>query len=141
MKECPNCDQKTISLKWILFGKANGQKGRCFICDNCGERIKKIRALGFLEPILYTEIGFIVLLGLIGGFKILFDSLFTSFTFALVTIVLLQVLINVLVVLKVTDEPYCQEDMSKIEAFFGLIIMFAIITMMVNFFIVQPLFR
>lgn len=138
MKKCPNCDQKTISLKWILFGKANVQKGRCCICENCGEKIRKIRVLGFLEYLLSAEIGILVFLGLIGGFSILFDSLFTSFSLALVTVVFFHLVINSVVILKVADEAYCREDMTKFEAFFGLVLMFAIIVLMVNFFVIQP---
>lgn len=141
MKKCPNCNEKTIPQKWILFGKANAQKGRCYQCENCNANIKKTRIFGFLEYVLYSDIGLILIgLGLIAGFSRITSSFFLSVILSLTTIVCLHLLINQFSVLNIADESYCRGDMTKIGAFFGLIAMICIIGYMIYFFILQPFF-
>ena len=141
MKKCPNCNEETIPLKWILFEKANGQKGRCYICDNCGEKIKKRRIFGFIGDILDSEIGLVVLLGLSIGFNFLINAFFFFLLFALMTMFFFYLLIDLFAVLTIADESYCRGDMTKIGAFFGLIAMGAIIAYMVYFFLIRPFLR
>lgn len=142
MKKCPNCNEKTIPQKWILFGKANGQKGRCYQCENCNANIKKTRIFGFLEDILYSDIGLILIgLSLITGFSRITSSFFLSVILSVTTMVCLQLLINQFSALNIADESYCRGDMTKIGAFFGLIVMGGIITYMLYFFVIQPFLR
>ncbi len=142
MRKCPNCNEKTIPEKWVLLGKANGQKGRCYQCENCNTKIKKTRIFGFLEDILFSDIGLILIgLGLIAGFSTIFDSFFVTLILSIMTIVCLNVLINFFTVLNIADESYCRGDMSRIGAFFVLISFFSIISYMIYFFIIQPIIK
>ncbi|MGD9969374.1 MAG: hypothetical protein AB7S65_02885 [Sulfuricurvum sp.] len=136
MRICPNCGEKTIPLKWMLFEKADGQKGRCYICNHCGERIKKKKFLGF---VLDFEIELLFLLMV--GFTFLLHSLLASFLAALLMLIFIHISINGFAILQVADEGYCRGDMTKIGAFFGLIVMFAMIAIMIDFFIIKPFFE
>ena len=136
MKKCPNCHEETIPLQWILFGKANDQKGRCYVCNNCGGRIKKKKFLGiFLDFDVELVIIFTLLL------LYFFHSLFIPFLISVFLIVLMHLLINIFATLQIADEAYCRGDMTKIGAFFGLIAMGGIIAYMVYFFVIQPFLR
>jgi len=132
MRKCPSCGEETIPLKWMLFEKANGQKGRCYVCNHCGEKIRKKNYLGY---ILDFNIETIILVTL--GLYFLMHSFLLSIFFLFFTIIAS----NIFASLQVTDESYCRGDMTKIGAFFGLIAMAGIITYMVYFFIIQPFFR
>jgi hypothetical protein len=54
------------------------------------------------------------------------------------TMFFLHLLIDLFAVLTIADESYCRGDMTKIGAFFGLIVMGAIIAYMVYFFVIRP---
>jgi len=136
MKKCPNCHEETIPLQWILIGKANEQKGRCYVCDNCGERIKKKRFLGF---VLDFDVELVIILTLV--LLYFFHSLLIPFLISVSLIVLMHFLINIFATLQIADETYCRGDMTKIGAFFGLVAMIGIIAYMIYFFILQPLLR
>lgn len=75
------------------------------------------------------------------GYSSFIDSFLTSITLALVTIVFVHLIINLIVHLKVANEGYCQGEMTKIGAFFGLIIMATLILFMVNFFCNSTFFQ
>lgn len=136
MKKCPNCNEETIPLKWMLFEKANGQKGRCYICDHCDEKIRKKNYLGYMIDFNYEMI-ILVMLGLF----FLTDNTLLSFVLAPILLMIIIMASNYFASLQITDESYCRGDMTKIGAFFGLIAMGGIITYMVYFFVIQPLLR
>lgn len=136
MKKCPNCNEETIPLRWILFEKANGQKGRCYVCNHCGERVKKKKFLGF---ILDFDFELVVILTL--ALLYFFQSVLTPFLISVSLIVLMHFVINTFATLQVAEEAYCRGDMTKTGAFFGLIAMGGIIMYMVYFFVIQPLLR
>lgn len=136
MKKCPNCHQERIPLKWILFGKAKGQKGRCYICENCGEKIRKKNYLGYVLDFNYETI-IVVMLGL----SFLTHNTSISFYGAPILLIIIIMASSFFASLQIADESYCQGDMSKIGAFFGLIGMIGIIAYLIYFFIIQPFFR
>lgn len=136
MRKCPNCAEETIPLKWMIFENANGQKGRCYVCDHCGERIKKKKFLGF---ILDFEFELVIILTI--GLMYLLKSLLIPFFLSLSSVVFIHIAINSFATLQVSDEAYCRGDMTKIGAFFGLLAMGGIITYMVYFFVIRPFLR
>lgn len=136
MKKCPNCAEETIPLKWMIFEKVNGQKGRCYICDNCGEKIRKKNYLGYMIDFNYEMI-ILVMLGLF----FLTDNTLLSFVLAPILLMIIIMASNYFASLEITDESYCRGDMTKIGAFFGLLAMGGIIAYMVYFFVIQPFLR
>lgn len=136
MKKCPNCNEETIPLKWMLFEKANGQKGRCYICDNCGEKIRKKNYLGYMIDFNYEMIVLVML-----GLFFLTDNTLLSFLLAPILLMIIIMASNYFASLQITDESYCRGDMTKIGAFFGLIAMGSIIMFMVYFFVIRSFLR
>lgn len=136
MKKCPNCNEETIPFKWMLFEKANGQKGRCYICNNCGEKIRKKNYLGYMIDFNYEMIVLVML-----GLFFLTDNTLLSFLLAPILLMIIIMASNYFASLQITDESYCRGDMTKIGAFFGLIAMGSIIMFMVYFFVIRSFLR
>ncbi|MGE4473088.1 MAG: hypothetical protein AB7D20_09855 [Sulfuricurvum sp.] len=135
MKKCPNCGEDTVPLKWMLFEKANGQKGRCYICDHCGVKIRKKSYLGYILDFNFEMIVVVML-----GLYLLTKSSLISFWLSPVLLIIAIMASNLFASLHIADEGYCRGDMTKTGAFFGLIIMFAIIALMIDVFIIKPFF-
>lgn len=136
MRKCPSCAEETIPLKWILFEKADGQKGRCYVCTHCGEKIRKKNYLGYVLDFNYEMI-IVMMLGL----YFLTHSSFISFLLSPVLLIIAIMTSNFFASLQIADESYCRGDMTKTGAFFGLIAMIGIIVYMIYFFILQPFLK
>ena len=139
MKRCPNCQEKTIPLKWVLFNRSPNPDGKCIECSNCKAAVKKSR--WFIFYILSADI-------LVEGTWILLATAFLgkvvgsyqlAFFGALLVWVLLHFAVEYFAPLKVADESYCRGDMSRRAAFFALIFMACIIAMLAYCFVIQPL--
>lgn len=136
MRKCPACGEETVPLKWMLFGKANNQQGRCYVCNNCNVKIRKKNYLGYVLDFSF-EVIIVVMLGL----YFLTHSSFISFLLSPLLLIIIIMASNFFASLQIADEPYCRGDMTKIGAFFGLIAMVGIIAYLVYFFIVQPFIK
>lgn len=67
-----------------------------------------------------------------------FGSYGIAFLTALLVWTVLHFSVEYLAPLKVADKGYCRGDLSKVGAFFALILMVAIIGMLLYCFIIQP---
>jgi len=138
MKECPNCNEKTIPLKWVFFDKGLNLNGYCIKCENCNANIRKKKwlILDILFPGLWLEGTFIFIITLL--LANIFHSLLYAFVSTLLIWTTQHLLVEYFASLKVSDEAYCRGDMSKIGAFFALIFMAFLIGMLIYCFIIQP---
>lgn len=135
MKKCPSCHVKTIPLGWIFFEHSQHKDGRCTRCTNCSKSIRQ--KANFLTDLLWTFEGTALFFVLVFSLTEFFKIKFSFFAFMIVYIFFIFGL-NYLKPLAVADEGYCRGDMSKIGAFFGLILMSSLIFMLTYCFIVQP---
>jgi hypothetical protein len=138
MKKCPNCMEKTIPLKWVLFNRSSNPDGKCLRCSNCDARIRKSKWLIFhLFSLDLLVEGTLILIAtaflgkLLGSYGIAFFSalaVWTSLYFA----------VEYFAPLKIADESYCRGDMTRAGAFFALVFMAMLMGALLNCFIVQP---
>jgi hypothetical protein len=138
VKVCPNCQEETISLQWVLFNKSPHPDGKCFQCPNCGTRVKKSKWFIFnlLSADLLVEGTWILITTAFLGK--LFGSYGIAFSTVLLVWAVLHFAVEYLAPLKAADEGYCRGDMTKAGAFFALIFMAAIIGTLLYCFIIQP---
>jgi len=138
MKKCPNCNKRTISIKWLLFNKSNCKTKYCFECSNCNLKIRKQKNI-----ILSIVTADIFTLGLFAFILAIFiEKYLPSFTYALtgslVFFTALYFVSEYTSKLKIAEENYCLDGLSKKGAIFALILMTMIICMTVYCLIIQP---
>jgi len=138
MRQCPNCNERTISVKWLLFNKSNSETKYCFECSNCNLKIRKQKNL--VLDIITADITILGFLAFISA--IIIEKYLPSFIYALASsIIFFTVLYFVSEYsskLKVAEENYCVNGLSKKGAIFALIIMGVIICMTIYCLIIQP---
>ena len=139
MRRCPKCNENTINTKWLLFNKSNHNTKYCFECSSCNTKIRKQKniILDLLTVDIFT-IGFLVLL-----LTISIENYLPSFVYALTISILFFIILNFTTEyfskLKVAEENYCLNGLSRKGAFFALIIMALIILYTIYYFIIEPL--
>ena len=139
MRRCPNCTRNTIDTKWLLFNKPNHNTKYCFECSNCNAKIRKQKniILDFLTIDIFI-MGFLVIL-----LTISIEKYLPSFIFALTISILffttLYFTSEYFSKLKVAEENYCLNGLSRIGAFFTLILMALIILYTIYYFIIEPM--
>jgi len=138
MRQCPNCNERTISVKWLLFNKSNSETKYCFECSNCNLKIRKQKNLVLdIITAAITILGFLAFIS-----AIIIEKYLPSFIYALASsIIFFTVLYFVSEYsskLKVAEENYCVNGLSKKGAIFALIIMGVIICMTIYCLIIQP---
>jgi len=138
MRQCPNCNEQTISVKWLLFNKSNSETKYCFECSNCNLKIRKQKNL--VLDIITADITILGFLAFISA--IIIEKYLPSFIYALASsIIFFTVLYFVSEYsskLKVAEENYCVNGLSKKGAVFALILMGIIICMTIYCLIIQP---
>jgi len=138
MRQCPNCNERTISVKWLLFNKSNSDTKYCSECPNCNLKIRKQKNI--ILDIITADITVLAFLTFI--LTIFIESYLPSFVYALTSsVVFFTVLYFVSEYyskLKVAEENYCLGGLSKKGAFFALILMGIIICMTIYCLIIQP---
>lgn len=139
MRQCPNCSKNTIDTKWLLFNKFNHNTKYCFECSNCNTKIRKQKniILDFVTADIFI-IGFLVLI-----LTISIEEYLTSFVYALSVSILffttLHFAAEYFATLKVAEENYCLNGLSKKGALFALILMVIIISITIYCLVIQPL--
>lgn len=138
MRQCPNCNEKTIATKWLLFNKSNSETKYCFECSNCNLKIRKQKNL--ILDIMTADIitlGFLVFIS-----AIFIERYLPSFVYALTSSVVFFTVSHFVSEysskLKVAEENYCLDGLSKKGAFFALVLMGMIICMTIYCLVVQP---
>jgi len=130
LKNCPNCQSKSIPLKWILFHQILKKNCNFYTCSKCNKNIRTGHLINFdliLAPIYDPIILIIILFGLYySSFSLLNVILIIIAYFTVFT--LLFLIQQYFVPLEISLEVKCQEKgLTKIQAFFSLIIMSLII--------------
>lgn len=138
MRQCPNCNEPTISVKWLLFNKSNSETKYCFECSKCNLKIRKQKNL--ILDIITADITILGLLAFISA--ILIEKYLPSFVYALTSSIIFFTVLYFISEysskLKVAEENYCVNGLSKKGAIFALILMGIIICMTIYCLIVQP---
>lgn len=138
MRQCPHCNEKTISTKWLLFNKSKSGTKYCFECSNCNLKIRKQKNI-ILDIVTadITVLGFLTFIS-----TIFIERYLPSFVYALTSSVvfftILYFVSEYTSKLKVAEENYCLDGLSKKGAFFALILMGIIICMSIYCLIIQP---
>lgn len=138
MKQCPNCNERTVSVKWLLFNTSNSEAKYCFECSNCNKKIRKQKNL--VLDIITADITILGFLAFISA--IFIEKYVPSFVYALASSVILFTVLHFLLEyfskLKVAEENYCVHGLSKKGAISALIFMGIIICMTIYCLIIQP---
>lgn len=138
MKRCPNCKEQTISIKWLLFNKSNYETKYCFECPNCNLKIRKQKNL--ILDIITVDIIIVGFLTFI--LAIFIEKYLPTFVYALTaSIIFFTVLYfgsEYSSKLKVAEENYCLNGLSRKGAIFALILMGIIISMTIYCLVIQP---
>ena len=139
MRKCPNCNEKTITTKWLLINKSDYETKYCFECPNCNTKIRKQKnfILALITVDIFT-VGILVFL-----LAMLIKDNLASLTYALIISVLFFTILHFGVEyfakLKIAEENYCLGGLSRKGAFFAIILMGIIICMTIYCLVVQPL--
>ena len=139
MKSCPNCGERTISLKWIIFNKSSsGNFIKCFQCPNCNEKIKKNKNFIFfiLSGLAAIELVWILLIGFFLNY--LTGSFWMAIIGTIMTFIVLEYVLEYFSPLSIADEGYCRDELTKFGAIFALILMVSIIVFLIYCFIISP---
>ena len=138
MRQCPNCNKRTISVKWLLFNKSNSETKYCFECSNCNLKIRKQKNL--VLDIITADITILGLLAFISA--IFIEKYLPSFIYALSSSIIFFTVLHFISEysskLKVAEENYCVNGLSKKGAVFALILMGIMICMTIYCLIIQP---
>jgi hypothetical protein len=138
MRQCPNCNERTISVKWLLFNKSNRETKYCFECLNCNLKIRKQKNL--VLDIITSDITILGFLAFISA--IIIEKYLPSFIYALTSSIIFFTVLHFISEysskLKVAEENYCVNGLSKKGAIFALILMGIIICMTIYCLIIQP---
>ena len=138
MRQCPNCKERTISTKWLLFNKSNSETKYCFECSNCNLKIRKQKNI-----ILDIVTADITILGILAFISAIFIEKYSpSFVYALTSSIIFFTILYFVSEysskLKVAEENYCLGGLSKKGAFFALILIGIIICITIYCLIIQP---
>lgn len=139
MKTCPNCKEKTIPFKWVIFNKSkSGIYSKCFQCPNCKEKIRKNKnfIIFILSGISNIELVWILLIGFFINY--LTNSLFLTILGVIMTFIILEYVLEYITPLSVAKEGYCSDEMTRIGAVFALLLMAFIIGFLIYCFIISP---
>ena len=139
MRRCPKCSENTINAKWLLFNKSNHNTKYCFKCSSCNTKIRKQKniILDFLTVDI-SIMGFLVLLLTI-SIESYLPSFVYAFTISILFFTILHFSTEYFSKLKIAEENYCLNGLSRKGAFFALIIMALIILYTIYYFIIEPL--
>ena len=139
MRPCPSCNEKTISTKWLLINKSEGEVKHCFECSKCNTKIRKHKniVLDFISADIVT----------LGIVTLVLAQVLTKYAFSFFTGLLMWVLIFTTIhfgaeyfaKLKEADENYCLNGFSKKGAILGLLGIVIIVCMSVYCLLLQPL--
>jgi len=138
MRKCPNCNEKTISTKWLLFNKSNHETKYCFECLHCNVKIRKQK--NFILDLLtdISSIGFLFIVII----AVFIQDYLASFIYALIISILFFTMIYYTVEyfakLKIAEENYCLNGLTKTGAFFALILMATIIIFTIYVLVIKP---
>ena len=139
MKQCPNCEKKSIPLKWIIFNKSSsGAFIKCFRCPDCNEKIKKNKNFIFfiLSGLPAIELVWVLIIAFFLNY--ITGSLWVAIIGTIMTFIFLEYVLEYLSPLSIADESYCRDEMTKIGAVFALVLMVSIIGFLIYCFIVSP---
>jgi hypothetical protein len=137
MRQCPNCNEKTIATKWLLINKSNYDKKYCFECPNCNTKVRKSKNI-----ILDLITADIVSLGILTFILAVLLKNYISFTYGLISSILFFAVLHFyteyFAKLKVAEESYCLTGLSKKGAILALIVIGLIVCMTIYCLIIQP---
>ncbi len=138
MRKCPNCNKNSIATKWLLLNKSNHETRYCFECLNCNVKIRKQKNI--ILDLLTDIFSFGSLLIFI--LAVFIQDYLPSFIYALVVSIVFFIILNYNVEyfakLKIAEENYCLNGLTKTGAFFALILMSIIIIFTIYFLVVKP---
>ncbi|MEA2029362.1 MAG: hypothetical protein U9N49_10360 [Campylobacterota bacterium] len=141
MKKCPQCKNKTIPLRWILFHQLSKKSCNYFECSKCGEKIRTGHLVNFsmislplYDPIILA----IILFALYYSFGLL--TLAVTIVSYLVAFILLFFIQQYFVPLEISVETECEtKGLTRIQALFALVLMVGIIGVTLYELVAKPL--
>ena len=138
MRKCPNCNENTIATKWLLINKSDYETKHCFECPNCNTKVRKHKNI-ILDLITVDIVSLGILTFILA---VLIKNYISSFTYGLIISILffaaLHFFAEYFAKLKVAEENYCINGLSKKGAVFALIIISLIVCMTIYCLIIQP---
>ncbi|MGB5918106.1 hypothetical protein [Arcobacter sp.] len=141
MKECPNCHEKTIPMDWILFHQILKKNCNFYECPSCKKNIRTGHLFNF--SVIYTPFTDIIMT------PILLFILYIAYGFINSILLILSFLVGYTILflmqqyfvpLELSIETKCEEKgLTKIQAFFSLILIILIISFTVYSLLIKPL--
>lgn len=141
MKQCPNCHEKTIPLKWILFHQIFRKNCNFYECPNCKKNIITGHLFNFdyiyapFTNIFETPIILFVLYVVFG----LIGSILAIFSFIIGFSILFLIQQYIVPLELAVETKYEEKGLTRIQALFSLILIILIIIFTVYTLIIKPL--